>query len=67
MTRRYLTRAEFSKKYNVPRTTLNYWIKMGYIEVRKDVRPMLIPDDQGIPYHDPDIYKGRRYQWKEKR
>lgn len=63
MARPYLTMEQYCLKYDVPRSTVRYWIQQGVLEVRKDVRPMLIPDGQGIPYKDPDIHKFR-YQWK---
>ena len=63
MSRRYLTVVEFSKKYNVPISTVKTWIKNGTLNVMRSVRPMLIPDDQGTPEKDPDIHEWR-YQWK---
>lgn len=60
--RSYLTVKEYCKKYDVPRSTVRSWIKSGTIEARRDVRPILIPDDQPFPVKDPDIH-GWRYQW----
>lgn len=63
MSRRYLTVSEFSEKYDIPASTVKTWIKQGKLYAMRSVRPMLIPDDQGVPFKDADIHK-RRYQWK---
>ena len=66
MSRPYLTVAEYSEKYGVPKTTVKSWIRSGKLKARKNLRPMLIEDDQLVPYKDPDIHAWR-YQWKERR
>ena len=66
MGRRYLTVEEFSMKYDVPKSTVKQWVKDGTLDAMKSVRPMLIPDDQGVPVKDPEIH-GWRYQWLGRR
>ena len=64
MSRPYLTVKQWAEKHGVPRETVRNWICAGVLECRTDIRPMLIPDDQGTPYKDPDKHKFR-YQWRK--
>lgn len=66
MSRPYLTVKGFSLKYHVPQSTVKQWIREGTLKARTDIRPMQIPDDQGIPYKDPSVH-GWRYQWRKDR
>ena len=59
MGRPYITIKEYSKRHGIPRTTVQMWVRSGYIEAMKSVRPILIPDDQPVPYKDPSIHKWR--------
>ena len=57
--RPYLTVAEYSEKYGVPESTVKNWIRSKKLSARKDVRPMLISDDQGIPVKAENGYEWR--------
>ena len=65
MSRPYLTIKEYSAKYGVPRTTVQKWIRDGKLEAVKWHRPMLIPDDQGVPKKRPGYFNGWRYEIKK--
>lgn len=66
MARLYLSIKEYCEKYNVPRTTVQYWVKKGILNARKDVRPFQIPDDQPIPFKDK-VTDSFRYRWKDEK
>ncbi len=57
MSRKYLTIKEYCEKYNVPRTTVQSWIKSGILEAITFKRPFRIPDDQGVPVKDPSYHR----------
>ena len=60
--RSYLTIKQYCKKYDIPRTTVQGWIKDGTLEAIHIKRPYLIPDDQPIPVKDDGYYNGWRYR-----
>lgn len=62
MSRPYLTIKQYCEKYNVPRTTVQDWVRNGTLEVLRWKRPMLIPDDQPIPERSKDYFNGWRYK-----
>ena len=58
--RPYLTVIGYSKKYGVPESTVKHWIRTGKLYARKSERPMLIPDDQGVPMK---LTEKERWMW----
>ena len=59
-----LTIKQYCEKYDVPRTTVQYWLKRGLLKKSRGKRPFLIPDNQPIPYKD-DLFPSFRYRWKD--
>lgn len=60
----YLTIKQYAEKYNVPRTTVQYWVKRGILESDNAKRPFKIPDDQPYPFKDK-LLPSFRYSWRD--
>lgn len=65
MAREYLTVSEYSHRYDIPKTNIYRWIRLGKLKARKDANRMLIPEGQKIPVKDPSKH-GWYYTWKER-
>lgn len=68
MPKKYLTVAEYSAKYNIPKTTLYTWEKEGKLKFDKTSFPFKLLDTGKAPVKD-DGFHGWRYHvdWDKER
>ena len=57
----WLTKAEYSARYDVRESTIDYWIGKGILKVDKDAYPRTVFDGEKVPVHKK---RGKRYYWE---
>lgn len=57
----WVTETEYAERHRVPRSTVNYWVRNGYLECDSAAQPRLVFDGQKVPIRDRD--GGQKPSW----
>ena len=56
----WLTKAEYSARYDVSESTIDYWISKDILKVDKDAHPRTVFDGEKVPVREK---RGKRFYW----